>query len=170
MSIAGNMVGSYSQMGKTFILTDSDGNEITGVVVGQEQVFTAGDNDVREGLVYAGDSGVSTGTKEILEYRTTYSSRLILPGEKYSIPLSDHNKYNYTKLQCLIAEFNSSFANSVQVVNFVIGDCLYALNSTEVVSNVSKNADDKSIDFNITNDTDKVYVIHYFTYKQEEAV
>ena len=35
MSISGNLVGSYSQIGKTFILTDENGNELTGVVVDQ---------------------------------------------------------------------------------------------------------------------------------------
>ena len=75
--ISGNMVGSYSQMGKTFILMDENGNEITGVVVDQETVFTATDNDVREGFVYAGDSGVSTGTKNIPSYHTTEGFKLV---------------------------------------------------------------------------------------------
>lgn len=168
--ISGNMVGSYSQIGKTFIFVDEEGNEINGVVVDQETVFTAGDNDVRNGLVYASDDGVSIGTKEILEYRTTYSSRVIMPGQSYSIPLSDHNMYNYTKLQCLIAEFNTSSANSVNVVHIVLGDNVYSVNSTEVLSSVNKNSDTKSIDLNMKNNTDKLYIIHYFTYKQEEVV
>ena len=63
--ISGNMVGSYSQLGKTFILTDEYGNEITGVVVDQETVFTATDNDVREGKTYASNDGVSVGTLKV---------------------------------------------------------------------------------------------------------
>ena len=51
MSIIGNMAGCYSPMGKTFIIEDENGNEITGVVTEQEQIFTATDNDVREGLI-----------------------------------------------------------------------------------------------------------------------
>lgn len=62
MSIIGNMVGCYSPMGKTFILQDENGNEITGVIVDQETVFNATPNDVREGKVFAGDEGVKTGT------------------------------------------------------------------------------------------------------------
>lgn len=170
MSISGNFVGSYSQIGKTFIITDENGNEITGVVVDNPVVFSATDNDVRDGLVYASNDGVSTGAKEILEYRTTYSSRLILPGQNYYIPLSDHNMYNYTKLQCLIAEFNTSSDDSVNVVSIVIGDSVYAANSTEVLANIIKNSETQSIDLNMTNDTDKSYMIHYFTYKQEEVV
>ena len=60
--ICGNMVGSYSQIGKTFTLVDEDGNEIIGVVVDKETVFTATDNDVRQGKVYASNDGVSVGT------------------------------------------------------------------------------------------------------------
>ena len=60
--ICGNMVGSYSQLGKTFTLVDENGNEIIGVVVDKETVFTATDNDVRQGKVYASNDGVSVGT------------------------------------------------------------------------------------------------------------
>jgi hypothetical protein len=63
--INGNMVGSYSQIGKTFILVDESGKELTGVVVEQETVFTATDNDVRSGKVYASNDGVSVGTLEV---------------------------------------------------------------------------------------------------------
>ena len=60
--ICGNMVGSYSQIGKTFTLVDENGNEIVGVVVDKEIIFTATDNDVRQGKVYASNDGVSVGT------------------------------------------------------------------------------------------------------------
>ena len=60
--INGNMVGSYSQIGKTLMLVDEDGNEITGVIVDSEVIFTATDNDVRQGKVYASNDGVSVGT------------------------------------------------------------------------------------------------------------
>ena len=59
MSISGNMVGSYSQIGKTFTLVDENGHEIVGVVVDKETIFTATDNDVRQGKVYASNDGVS---------------------------------------------------------------------------------------------------------------
>lgn len=65
MSISGNMVGSYSAIGKTFILVDEDGNEITGVVVDKQTIFTATDDDVREGKVYASNDGVSIGTLQV---------------------------------------------------------------------------------------------------------
>lgn len=63
--IVGNMVGSYSSMGKTFIIEDGDGNEFLGVVVDSEIIFTAVDSDVRKGKVYAADEGVSVGTLDV---------------------------------------------------------------------------------------------------------
>lgn len=64
MSICGNVVGAYSPIGKTFIIQDEDGNEITGIVVNQETVFTATAADIVKGKVAGTDDGVVTGTHE----------------------------------------------------------------------------------------------------------
>lgn len=65
MIIVGNMVGCYSQLGKTFILVDDDGNEVMGVLTAKEEILTAIDEDVRRGKVYASDEGVSVGTLDV---------------------------------------------------------------------------------------------------------
>jgi hypothetical protein len=65
MIIAGNMVGSYSQIGKTLTFVDANGNEVVGVITDQEVVFTATDEDVKKGKVYASDNGISVGTLEV---------------------------------------------------------------------------------------------------------
>lgn len=64
MKIVGNMVGCYSPMGKTFILEDENGNELTGIVVDQEVVFTATAADIVKGKVAGTDDGVVVGTHE----------------------------------------------------------------------------------------------------------
>lgn len=167
--ISGNMVGSYSQMGKTFILMDENGNEITGVVVDQEAMFTAGDNDVREGMIYASDSGVSTGTKNIPAYRTERGFCVVFSGENFTIPyMSEYNQYDYTELQCIITEFNSDETDSVISDKIVLGDHVYATNSNNILSTVSKDMQTKSINLNLVNNTGKDYSIHYFTYRKEE--
>lgn len=166
--ISGNMVGSYSQIGKTFIITDPDGNEITGVVVDQETVFTAGDNDVREGKVYASDSGVSTGIKVIPTYHTSEGYKIITAGSMFTIELSLQNLYDYTKLLCIICPYNSSISSSILAEKVVIENNLYESNSTTVVSMVTKNETDKSINLGITNDTSSTYVLRYITYKEIE--
>ena len=64
MRIVGNMVGCYSPMGKTFIFEDENGNQITGVVVDQEVVFTATAADIKKGKIAGTDDGVVVGTHE----------------------------------------------------------------------------------------------------------
>ena len=64
MKIVGNMVGCYSPIGKTFILEDENGNELTGIVVDQEVVFTATASDIVKGKVAGTDDGVVIGTHE----------------------------------------------------------------------------------------------------------
>lgn len=167
MSILGNAVGCYSPIGKTFTIVDENNNEITGVVVDQEVVFTAGDNDVREGMIYASDSGVSTGTKNIPIYRTTSGLRAIPSGSTFSIPLDKYSNYDYTKLQCLIAPFNTSAYDSYAVDKVVIGDGVYSVGSADKIADVTKNFDTQSIDLNITNTSNDAYFIYYFTYREE---
>lgn len=65
--IYGNVVGGYSGTPKTYIIEDEYGNQVTAVVVDEVTLFTATDEDVREGKVYAGDKGVSTGTLKVNE-------------------------------------------------------------------------------------------------------
>ena len=167
--ISGNMVGSYSQMGKTLTFVDEAGVELTGIVVDQETLFTAGDNDVRVGLVYAGDSGVSTGTKDIPGYRTTAGRMLVAPGEAFSIPLMDFDKYDYTVFHCMISLVDTSdMNNSVNTNRIALNDCIYEVNSTNKLADITKNIDTKSVDLNITNDTENYYFIYYFTYREEE--
>lgn len=64
MIIVGNMIGCYSPMGKTFIIEDENGNEITGIVVDQETIFTATAADIVKGKVAGTDDGVVVGTHE----------------------------------------------------------------------------------------------------------
>lgn len=167
MSIMGNMVGGTSPL-KTLVIVDENGNEFTGVVTDSEVIFTATDSDVRAGAIYAGDNGVSIGSKDILEYRTTQGYTVIPSGKSFSIKLSQYDSYNYTKLQCIIAPFNTNLQNSCAFDKIVVNDKVYAAMSADVISTVSKNTINKSIDLNIMNDSDKIYLIYFFTYKEEE--
>ena len=165
--IYGNTVGA-STCPKSFVLATEDGTELVGVVVDDVTVFTAdAAKDIREGTVAATEKGVVTGTKRIPSYETVQSSRLIRPGSTFSIPLSRYDAYDYTQFQCVIAKRNTSITDSVEVDKVGIYDNVYLTNSTEALSSITKNSDDKSINLNITNDTDDIYYIHYFTFKEE---
>lgn len=166
MSISGNFVGSYSQIGKTFTLVDESGNEVTGVVVDQETVFTATDNDVREGLVYASDSGVSTGTKDIPAYYTCEGKKLIPVGSNLEFVLDLADMYDYTRLQCIVCLFDTSLSKSVCAEKVVIDDSVYNVNTTDAISTVIKNSNNKSINFGIVNTGSVPYVLRFFTYRE----
>lgn len=166
--IYGNMIGNGAAPLKTVIIEDVDGNQMTGVVTENVVIFDATVSDVRQNKTFASAEGIQIGEKEILEYRTTKGQWFVEPGEAFSIPLSAHDKYNYTQLQCIISLFNTSIQDSTESKMVVIGDSLYYAGTNEKISDISKNSKSKSIDFNINNDTDNVYIIFYFTYKEEE--
>ena len=170
MSICGNMVGSYSQIGKTFVITDEAGNELTGVSTENEVVFTATDNDVREGSVYAGDAGVSTGTKVIPAYHTHQGLRAVTAGDDLIIPNIDPkiDSYDYTKLQAIICSFNTNLSNSVAAEHVCIDDNVYPVQSVESASVISKDHGSKIINLGITNDSETMKIIRYFMYKEIE--
>lgn len=166
--IMGNMIGCYSQIGKTFILTDDTGNEFTGVVTDNEVIFTATDNDVREGSVYASDGGVSIGTKNIPLYHTCQGSKLVTVGSALTIAnvISNIDSYDYTKLQAMVCTFNSNISDSVSTEKVVIDDNVYNVMSTEVVSSVTKNHDEKIVELGVVNNTDSMMILRFFMYKE----
>lgn len=167
--IIGKMSGCYSPMGKTFILQDADGADFaTAVVTEQEQVLDATPKDVRMGSVYAGSEGIKTGENTIT-YRTSEGSEYILPNADFRITALDlYDTYNYTKLQCVVAKYVSS-TDKTATEKIVLNDNVYEVGSSVAVSTVTKNAEEKTIDLNITNNTEDIYIIYYFTYTQEEV-
>ena len=165
--IVGKMAGCYSPLGRTMILQDENGNELsTGVIVEQKTVFDADVDDVKIGKTFASNEGVKIG-RDTKTYRVVKSSHLIFPSTRYSIPLSDNEQYDYTEFQGVIAKFNTSFSDSVETNRVVLENKVYEVNSTISLSQITKNVDVKSIDLNITNDTEDIYVVHFFTYKEE---
>lgn len=168
MSIIGNMAGCYSPIGKTFTLVDENNNEITGVIVDQEVVFTASDNDVREGMVYASDAGVSEGTKVIPAYHTVEGYRIITNGSVATIPntLTRVDGYDYTKLQAMICLFNTNETKSVSTIKVAINNYVYNVQSIEAVSEVIKNHESKIVNLGVTNDSGSIWILRYFMYKE----
>lgn len=167
--IIGSLAGCYSPFGKTIILQDADGNDLSAAVITkQEQVFDANTNDVREGKTFATNEGVKIGEKNIPAYRTEKGYYMISNGDTFSLTdMENYNMYDYTELQCIIAPFNSSVKTSVFADKVALFDNVYSLTSEGLLSTVSKNSKNKSIDLNIVNDSGIDYIIHYFTYREE---
>lgn len=167
MSIYGNMIGGGgSGLGKTLVFEDEAGNSFTGVVTEKVQMFDATDNDVREGKTYVSDLGISTGTKVIPSYHTTETTKYVPTGSDVTIYLPNLEKYDYTKLQVIICEFNTSLSDSVSAIKTVILDKVYDVNSTTEIASVEKDSINQTINLGITNDTDKPFVVRCFTYKE----
>lgn len=163
--INGNAVGGIVGYGKTFILTDESGNELTAVVTDEVKIFDADPlTDIREGKTAATDAGIVVGAKNIPAYHVSEGYKLITAGSKFVILVDE---WDYTKLQVIICPFNTSLANSVSAEKVVIGESVYNVGSADVVSTVVKDSTNEWVDLGITNNTENRYLVRYFMYKEE---
>ena len=164
--ISGNMVGMYSTIGKTLIIVDEEGNELTGVITDNVHVFDATPDDVKVGKKFASSDGVLEGV-DTKTYRVTFATYLIFPNENFSIPLQQYDAYDYTQFQAIISTFNTGVTDSTAATKISAYDGVYDVGSNIKISNVTKNSETKSVDLNIVNSTNDIYIIHYNTYKEE---
>lgn len=165
MSISGNLIGSYSPIGNTFVIVDENGNEITGVCVDNPVVFTANaSEDIREGKVAATDVGVVTGEAFIPNYVTYTGTKVITKGSSFVLHMQDD--CDYTKLQAIICSFNTSLTNSVAAEQVAIEDKVFAVKSTEALSSIVKDTENSLIDFGIVNTSDNMCLIRFFMYRE----
>ena len=162
----GSGSGSSGDEDGTYILVDESGNRIPAVMVAEETVFTATANDIREGTVAATEEGVTVGTKEIPAYIVSEGVILVMSGEEFMIPL-DSKKCAYTELQAIFCKLGSSVATSVESDRVSMMDQVYNVNSNDVISTVTPDPDSGHIRFGISNDSGTMYVIRYFSYKEE---
>lgn len=161
----GNATGGFG-IPKMVEIIDGNGNTLVGTVTDSAVVFDATREDVKVGKMFASNDGVQEGI-DTKTYRTIHASRAILPGESFSIPLEDNDMYNYTKFQAIIANFNTTIADSISVSKISFNNSVYNVSSTIKLSDVTKSVSTKSINLNIMNDTSNEYIIHYALYKEE---
>lgn len=163
--INGRSVGGGAPL-KSLTIIDENGEEVLAVVVDKEAIFDATAEDVKLGKTFASHMGVETGV-DTRTSRVLQGTCLIHPGESFSVPLSEYDAYDYTGFQAMIAVFNTTELDSVAVEKIALHDAVYVANSGNKVSDITKNDITKSVDFNFTNDTANVYVIHFSTYKED---
>lgn len=164
--IIGNTVGGYPLV-KSFILETEDGKQIPAVLTNREVVFDATKNDIRMGKTAATGEGVTVGEKVIPAYQTWQGFKVVRPGEMMLISnLITDNSYDYTKMQAIICLFNTTLPDSVATEITTIDDKVYNVRSTDAISNVTKNHENKTIELGITNNFDVPCIIRYFTYKE----
>lgn len=153
--------------GQTYLLVDESGKEVLAVLVDEDVNLTATENDIREGTTAVTETGVTTGTKVIPSFHTTEGARVIRPGRAFeTIPLAHLELYDFTKLQAIVCPFEESLDGSVAAEKVAINEGVYPVNSTELIANVIRDADSATINLGILNESDKNYILRYFTYKE----
>ena len=165
------IVGEYSykrcfeEAQNVYLLVTEDGEEFVQLNGQKEVELTATANDIRLGTTAVTEKGVTEGAKDIPSYHTEQGVRAIRENSQFVLPFRT-NQYDYTKLQAMTAPFNNSLSESVAVDRIVIEDAVYLPGSTEPISTVTKDDENKSINFGIMNG-DSPSVIRYFTYREE---
>lgn len=151
--------------GQTYLLLDESGNEVLAALVDEDVNLTATEDDIREGATAVTEAGVTTGTKVIPSYHTTEGARVIRPGRAFEIVFDDE-LYDFTKLQAIICPYAGGLASSVAAEKVAIEDGVYPANSTELLATVSRDSKNKSINLGIVNNSDSMYLLRFFTYKE----
>lgn len=151
-----------------YVLVDESGNEYPAVLLDEGVELTATENDIRQGKIAVTDKGITTGEKVIPSYHTSEGYRIIPVGDTVTIPNLNSlvDSYDYTRLQAMICNFNTDIEKSVLTEKVVIDNNVYNVLSTEVFSEVLKNHDDKTVELGITNNSNTIWILRFFMYKE----
>ena len=155
----------FEEAKTVYMIVTEDDEEFAQLITQEEVELTATANDIRLGTTAVTEKGVTEGEKFIPSYHTEQGVRVIRPNKPFVLPF-DNDLYDYTKLQAMTAPFNKSISNSVAVDRVVIEDAVYLPGTTEPISTVAKDDENKAINFGVING-DTPSVIHYFTYREE---
>lgn len=170
ISARGVLVGTLTVGGgvdyDTYMLVYEDGTEVPAVYVDDEVTFTATANDIRIDTVAATATGVTVGTKVIPSYHTTEGYTFISSGNEFAIFMFD-DSCDFTKLQCIICPFSGDVVTSVFADKVVIDNHTYSVQSSTVLGNVTVDSTTNTIKLGVVNNSDTIYMIRYFTYKEE---
>lgn len=155
----------FEEAKTVYMIVTEDGEEFAQLTTQEEVELTATANDIRLGTTAVTEKGVTEGEKFIPSYHTEQGVRVIRSNKPFVLQF-DNDLYDYTKLQAMTAPFNKSISNSVAVDRVVIEDVVYLPGTTEPISTVTKDDENKTINFGVTNG-DTPSVIRYFTYREE---
>lgn len=151
----------------TFVLVDADGNEYTAAYLDSDYLCTAKEDDIRIGTTAITADGFTTGTKEIPNYRAVEGCEMIEPGEPLNIYLFS-DMCEYTTLQSIVCEYNTTLNNSVSAAKVIIKDAVYSVGTTTALATVTVESTTQTIVLGITNDSEKSVVIRYMIIKEDE--
>ena len=155
--IYGNKVGGITPE-KTYIITH--GNvELDAVVVDEITTFDAKCEDVTAGKTVVSDSGVVIGTNDFPRCRNLTGVHEIHPNVNVVLFLDEYDMWDYSCLQGYISTKKEPY----KVLMLVMDNAVYQ-NGIKI-SDISKDKINKTIRFNITNNSEDIYLLHYFICK-----
>lgn len=155
----------FEEAQTVYMIVTEDGEEFAQLNSQETVTLTATANDIRLGTTAVTETGVTIGEKDIPMYHTTSGAKLIEANQNFTLSLPHEDMYDYTKFQGMTAPYNASLSKSVAVDRVAIENAVYPSGSTEPISTVVKDDENKSINLGFTNG-DKPYVIRYFIYKE----
>lgn len=150
----------------TFILVDKDGNEYPAVYVDSNIEFTATEDDIRLGKTAITGAGVVTGTKDIPNYRAEEGLCIVKSGKGLDIPLYS-DMCEYTHLQSILCEYNTTVDDSVSAEKVVIHDIVYEAGTVNALANVTVDSETQTIKLGLTNENEHSIVVRYTIIKED---
>ena len=156
---------AYSESETVYILS-TDNDTAHAQLINEEVVsLTATESDIRMGTTAVTEKGIIEGIKDIPPYHTKQGTAIFLPNEEIKLQFYT-DIHDYTGFQAIISKFNTEVKNSVDVEMVVINGRVYRVGSTEPISTVIKDSDNKNINLGIVNGNSKC-VVRYILFKEE---
>lgn len=147
----------------TYCVTLDGENKAYAQLHGEEEItLTATANDIRINTSAITDVGYTEGTKEIPSYISRTGQKFVLAGKEVTLTIPE---YNYSQLQAMVSNFNTTVNDSVEVVMVTIDDSVYEAKSTNKLADITIDDDTMTINFGVT--VDQKSVLRYFTMKEE---
>lgn len=167
--ILGNKVGGSRDV-KTYKVVLTDGEVELGTFdcacVDEYTEFDACPEDVAAGKVFACDDGVCVGTNDYTCCRVTHGEHEVYPGVEFMITLENYNQWDYTYFTGMLYPKRS---DGKKVVDKLIrDDGVYDLDGNKV-ADVTKDAAEMTVRLNMINMTGDIYILSYFTYREDEV-
>lgn len=167
--ILGNKVGG-SRDAKTYkvVLTDGENTLVTFdcACVDEYTEFTATCEDVAAGKVFACDDGICVGENDYSCCRVTHGEHEVYPGVEFMITLENDHQWDYTYFTGMIYPKREDGKKVVE--KLIMDDGVYDL-AGKKVANITKDAGEQTVRLNLVNMTDRIYILSYFTYREEDV-
>lgn len=163
MKIYGNKIGGNSAYDKTYIV-DDNGIQALAVVVDDTANYelSALSKDVRAGKVFIGANGLDVGTNDTPCCRVTNGVHEVYPGVEFMLCFKEADQWDYSTVHAVITNKSTPF----KVENLIVHNKVYDPGGKEIAE-VTKDAANNCIRFNIKNETAEVQLLHFFVCKEE---